>query len=114
MRRIIVGSVAAFMVVLICMAYFGTVNSRDIKWHQMPDGLIYEVYIAGNTWPDRCYASTYEAIDTNTINFPEGYWVFEPSKKLFGSSSWVFHQAETKGDENHRYTVTRITTTVKE
>jgi hypothetical protein len=65
----------------------------------MPDDIRFEIKNSDNIWPNRCYVSAYERIDSNTINFPEGYWVFEPSKTPFGRTSWVFYAAETKSYE---------------
>jgi hypothetical protein len=113
MSKFITISLTIITVLLIGVAFFGTVNSRNNKWQQMPDSILYEIYISGNTWPDRCYTSTYEKIDSETIYFPEGYWVFEPSKHPLGSVAWVFHSSETKGDKDHRYTITDITAVIK-
>jgi len=94
MNKFILISISTVIALLIGIAALGIAHNRNIKWQHMPDGICYEVNIGGNVWPDRCYTNTYERIDATTIFFPEGYWVFEPSKKPFGRPTWVFHQTE--------------------
>jgi len=93
MNKFILISISAITLLLIAVSAFGTAHNRSIKWQQMPNDIRYEVIVNDNVWPDRYYASTYEEIDATTIVFSEGYWVFEPSKKPFGGSAWVFHQS---------------------
>jgi len=98
MSKFIIGALSISLVLLIGIAYFGIYGNRDDKWKQAPEGLRYEIRIAGNKWPDRYYVRTYDTNtkDIYTISFPEGYWIYEPSSKPFGKASWVLKPASTE------------------
>lgn len=98
MHKVLFGAIALMVVLLTLSAGAGILYGHYIYNKYMPEGIVYEIQVNENVWPDRYFASSYGRPMVRSFSL-NGYWTFEPGPSFFSGPLWVYHPNELTVEE---------------